>query len=137
MEEAGIIRGYRVELDLDRLGLGVQAIIRMSSTTMGCGLLSGMAKDWPEVLECHRVTGSDSVVMRIAVSSVQHLEAFLDRVTSYGTTTTSIVLSTPVSNRVIGPEHRAGPRAEPREEHRAEPREVRLAQPANTLLAQT
>src|SRR5438105_11814614 len=114
MEEAGIIAGYRVELDLAKLGLPVQAIVRMGATSIGCGRLSAMTKDWPEVLECHRVTGGDSVVMRIAVRSVQHLEAFLDRVTAYGSTTTAIVLSSPVSHRVIGPEHRQDLRSEPR-----------------------
>src|SRR6266542_5044913 len=106
MEEAGLISGYRVELNLEKLGLTVPAIVRMSATTVGCARLSAMAKDWPEVLECHRVTGSDSVVMKVAVRSVQELESFIDRVTPFGTTTTSLILSSPVTNRIIEPETR-------------------------------
>jgi Lrp/AsnC family leucine-responsive transcriptional regulator len=107
MEEAGIIAGYRLDLNLERLGFPMQAIIRMSATSVGCTRLSAIARDWPEVLECHRVTGSDSLIMRVAVRSVQALEAFIDRITPYGTTTTSLVLSTPVSSRAIEPPARA------------------------------
>jgi Lrp/AsnC family leucine-responsive transcriptional regulator len=113
MEETGIIGGYRVALNLEKLGLPMQAIVRMGATSIGCGRLSALSRDWPEVLECHRVTGSDSVVLRIAVASVQHLEEFLDRVTAYGTSTTAIILSTPVASRVIGPEHREARVAQP------------------------
>ena len=34
---------------------------------------------WMEILECHRVTGSDSFIMKARVVSVEHLERFLDR----------------------------------------------------------
>ena len=54
-----------------------------------------------EVLECHRGTGGDSFIMKIAVSSVEHLQEMIDRLTPYGITTTTIVLSSPVKRRVV------------------------------------
>lgn len=39
----------------------------------------------------------------VAVSSVEHLEELIDHLTSYGQPTTSIVLSSPLKHRVIGP----------------------------------
>jgi len=56
---------------------------------------------WMEVLECHRVTGSDSFILKARVVSVEHLERFLDKLGHYGTTSTSTVLSSPVQQRVV------------------------------------
>ena len=54
-----------------------------------------------EVLECHRVTGSDSFMLKARVVSVEHLESFLDKLGHYGTTSTSTVLSSPVEQRAF------------------------------------
>ena len=59
-------------------------------------------RDIPEVLECHRVTGHDSHVVRVAIRSVEHLEDILRRLAPHeGDTITSVVLNTPVKHRVI------------------------------------
>ena len=55
--------------------------------------------DMPEVLECHRGTGADSFTLKVAVESVQHLERLIDKLTPFGTTSTSIILSTLVKKR--------------------------------------
>jgi Lrp/AsnC family leucine-responsive transcriptional regulator len=39
--------------------------------------------------------------MKVAVSSVEHLQEMIDRLTPYGITTTTIVLSSPVKRRVV------------------------------------
>ena len=103
LEESGVITGYRAQLDLPRLGLEMLAIVRVVvATGPESEGLGRRMKEVPEVLECHRVTGSDSHVMKIAVRSVRHLEELLDRIMPRtGDTITSIVLSTPVQNRVI------------------------------------
>jgi len=53
------------------------------------------------LLECHRATGADSFIMKVAVASVEHLENLIDRLTPFGTTSTSIVLSSPVTGRIV------------------------------------
>ena len=63
-----------------------------------------LARDTPEVTECHRVTGEDCFVMRLHVRDVLHLEELIDRFVLYGQTTTSIVQSSPVPGR--GPRRR-------------------------------
>ena len=60
-----------------------------------------VAQSSVEVLECHRGTGGDSFIMKIAVSSVEHLQQVIDRLTPYGITTTTIVLSSPVKRRIL------------------------------------
>ena len=101
LESAGIIAGYRAELDLARIGLPMLAVIRMSVMGDVLGRITAVAQAMPEVLECHRGTGADSFIMKVAVASVAHLEALIDRLTPYGTTSTSIVLSSPVPRRTV------------------------------------
>jgi Lrp/AsnC family leucine-responsive transcriptional regulator len=102
MEEAGVITGFRVELDHVRLGLPVTAFIRMKAAGEAtCRELGELTKDIPEVLECHRVTGEDSYIAKVAVRSVEHLEELIDRLMPYSETITSLVLSSPVMNRTI------------------------------------
>ena len=102
MEEAGIITGYRAEVNRSKLGLPVTAIIRLSSVAgQSCNLVSQRVSEIAEVLECYRVTGGDSVVVKVAATSVDHLERIIDHITLYGLPTTSIVLSKSMQRRVI------------------------------------
>ena len=104
LEAAGVLAGYRAEIDLKHVGLPILAIVRMSAVGDVLARITATVQSLPEVLECHRGTGADSFVMKVAVSSVEHLEALIDRLTPFGTTSTSIVLSSPVPRRVVGPE---------------------------------
>lgn len=102
LEETGIIKGYRVEIDPAKIGLPILAFIRMSITGVDFAHIIEVAKNAPEILECHRGTGGDSFIMKVAVSSVEHLQKVIDELIPYGVTTTSIVLSSPVQSRIIG-----------------------------------
>jgi len=102
MEDAGIISGYRAEVNTAKIGYPITAIIRISNSPgERCTRLSTFAQEIPEVSECHRVTGSDSLIMKIMASSVEHLESLIDRLSEHGLLTTSIVLSTVVSRRIV------------------------------------
>jgi Lrp/AsnC family leucine-responsive transcriptional regulator len=101
MEDAGILRGYRAEIGLERLGLAVNAVIRVSAPEEKCPALKACVKTLPEVVECHHVTGSDAYVLRVNATSVGHLEAVIEMLGRFGTPTTSIILSSPVSARAV------------------------------------
>lgn len=101
LEDAGIITGYRAEIDTSKVGLPILAFVRMSITGVDYSHIIEVAEESNEVLECHRGTGGDSFIMKIAVASVEHLQEVIDRLTPYGITTTTIVLSSPVKQRVI------------------------------------
>ena len=101
MEDAGVIRGYRAEVGLERLGLAVTAVIRVSAPEEKCPALTACVKTLAEVVECHHVTGSDSYVLRVIATSVGHLEAVIETLGRFGTPTTSIILSSPVAARAV------------------------------------
>jgi Lrp/AsnC family leucine-responsive transcriptional regulator len=102
LESAGIIRGYRVEVDRVKLGYAIEAFIRIETDGEKCHGLQRSISHLPEVLECHRVTGEGSYIVRAALRSVAHLEELIDRLLPFGSPTTSIVLSTPLPLRNVG-----------------------------------
>ncbi len=99
MEDAGIITGFRAEVNPAKIGLPIAAFIRISVVGDVFARIAKAVRDMPEVLECHRGTGADSFTLKVAVESVQHLERLIDKLTPFGTTSTSIVLSTLVKHR--------------------------------------
>ncbi|MDO5562229.1 MAG: Lrp/AsnC family transcriptional regulator [Synergistaceae bacterium] len=101
MEEAGIILGYRAIVDHGRIGYPIMAFIRLSIPVANLAQSDELAKSIPEVLECHHLTGSDGVILKVAVSSVGHLEEVISQMGSCGMTTTAIVLSSPVTGRPL------------------------------------
>jgi Lrp/AsnC family leucine-responsive transcriptional regulator len=101
MEQTGILVGYRAEIDLARVGLPLIAFMRMSTPRERSGYVGRQLQDIPEILECHRVAGEDSFLMKVAVSSTNHLERLIDHLAQYGHSTTSIVLSSPVTSRIV------------------------------------
>src|SRR5207245_9921614 len=102
MEDAGFITAYRAEVNTAKIGNPTTAIIRITNSPgERCTRLTASTQEIPEVLECYRVTGSDSLVMKVMASSVEHLESLIDRLSEHGLLTTSIVLSTVVSRRIV------------------------------------
>ena len=57
LEEAGIIRGYRVELDARALGYPISAFVRVRPMPGKLAKIGELAERLPQVVECHRITG--------------------------------------------------------------------------------
>jgi Lrp/AsnC family leucine-responsive transcriptional regulator len=101
LEQAGTIRGYHADVDPGALGLSLSAIIRVRPSPGQIENVAERARETPEVVECHRVTGDDCYVMRAHLRDVLHLEEVIDRFTVLGQTTTSIMQSSPVPGRPV------------------------------------
>jgi Lrp/AsnC family transcriptional regulator, leucine-responsive regulatory protein len=101
LERDGVISGYRVELDPRALGFALTAVIRMRPASRQIPKVADIARAAEEVVDCHRITGDDCFIMRAHVRDVAHLEELIDRFTPFGSTTTSIVQSSPVPGRGV------------------------------------
>lgn len=99
LEDAGVIVGYRLEIDPAALGLPVTALVRIRPGPGQLPKLAQVARDTPQVIECHRVTGEDCFSVTILAPSIGDLEELLDGFLLFGQTTSSIVVSTPVPRR--------------------------------------
>lgn len=99
LEEAGIIRGYRLELDPAALGFPVSAYVRVRPAPGQLPRVVELAQSLAQVVECHRVTGEDCFVLKVYLPSINGLDEVLDRFLAFGQTTTSIIQSSPVPPR--------------------------------------
>jgi Lrp/AsnC family transcriptional regulator, leucine-responsive regulatory protein len=101
LEQAGTITGYHAEVDPAAVGLSLSAIVRVRPSPGQIQNVAELARETPEVVWCHRVTGEDCYVMRAHLRDVLHLEEVIDRFTVLGQTTTSIMQSSPVPGRPL------------------------------------
>jgi Lrp/AsnC family leucine-responsive transcriptional regulator len=100
LEDSGIL-SYRAEVDPRALGYTMCAIVRISPAGGGLRLIPGIAREVPNVTECHRITGEDCYFIKVYLRSIEELEPILDLFTPHGRTTTSIVHSSPVPPRPL------------------------------------
>lgn len=96
LEASGVITGYAAKVNLAKVGLPIQCVIELRLDSHSKQRAYEELYKFPELIQCHRVTGDPCLIMRAAVDSMEHLEQLLDRVSSYGVSKTSMVLSTPI-----------------------------------------
>jgi Lrp/AsnC family transcriptional regulator, leucine-responsive regulatory protein len=101
LEETGVIQGYRIDLNPKALGLPVAAYIRVRPNPGQLPTVAELVKHIPEVVECHRVTGEDCFILKVYLPAMDQLDRILDRLLMHGTTTTSIIQSSPVPVRSL------------------------------------
>ncbi len=103
LEEAGVIRGYRLDVDPTALGRPIAAWIRLRPGPGQMSRITELAERTPEVSECHRISGEDCFLFKVHVPELSDLESVLDRFLLHGQTTSSLVVSTPVPPRPVLP----------------------------------
>ena len=101
LEEAGVITGWRVELDPKALGFPIAVLIRVRPMPGQLPKIAKLAQSLLQVTECHRITGEDCFLMRVHLRALEELDGLLDKFLAYGQTTTSIVQSSPVAPRSL------------------------------------
>jgi Lrp/AsnC family transcriptional regulator, leucine-responsive regulatory protein len=84
--------------------------------------LTERVHEMPEIVECHRGTGEDSFILKVHAVNVDHLKNVIDRLTPFGTTSTSLVLESPIEKNLLSPKNlewvnSAKPDARPRLSH--------------------
>jgi Lrp/AsnC family transcriptional regulator, leucine-responsive regulatory protein len=101
MEDAGIIRGYRIDIDRTALGFQVLAIVRLSCDGSKYRPFLKAVKTMDHIAECHHVAGGDAFILKVTAASVEDLERLVERLLDFGVPTTSIVFSSPVQSPLM------------------------------------
>ena len=99
--EAGIVRGFRLDLDPAALGLPIAAWVRLRPGPGQMSRIADLARRTPSVTQCYRISGEDCFLFLVHVPAMADLEDVLDRFLVYGQTTSSLIVSVPVPPRPI------------------------------------
>jgi Lrp/AsnC family leucine-responsive transcriptional regulator len=101
LEQAGVILGYRLDVSPSAIGLPVTAFVRIRPGAGQLPKIAELARRLGQVSECHRITGEDCFILKVHLPAMDQLDRLLDRFLLYGTTTTSIIQSSPVPPRSL------------------------------------
>ncbi|HZG92727.1 MAG TPA: Lrp/AsnC family transcriptional regulator [Pseudonocardia sp.] len=101
LEEAGVITGYRCDVDPERLGLTIRALVRLRYPHGNYKPFHDLLAGTPEITEAHHVTGEDCFVITVLARSMRHLEEITGRIGGLGAVTTSVVYSSPLLHRPV------------------------------------
>jgi Lrp/AsnC family leucine-responsive transcriptional regulator len=80
LEERGIIRGYRAEVQPQALGLGVVAYVSLNIEGGQFGRvreIEASVRDFPQILECHTVSGDFDYLLKVVAKDLKSLSQFL------------------------------------------------------------
>jgi Lrp/AsnC family leucine-responsive transcriptional regulator len=103
LEQAGVITGYRAEVNPRALGYPLAAIVRVRPSAGQLRKIADLAAEIPQISECHRITGEDCFYIKLHLRSIEELPELLDRFLLFGQTTTSIVNDSPIPARALPP----------------------------------
>ena len=99
LEDKEIIKGFRAVIDPEKLHKHVTAYV-LFDTKQGTKFRE-FCIDHPVVIECHRLAGQYSYLVKVVTESVKVLEAFIDETLAYGEPSTLIKLSSVVEDKPI------------------------------------
>lgn len=80
LEREGVIGGYRAEVSPERLGLGLQAFVRVQlgrHDHAAVGDFAAFVDQWDEVVACHALTGDMDYLLHVVVQDLDHFSRFL------------------------------------------------------------
>ncbi|WP_439945594.1 Lrp/AsnC family transcriptional regulator [Streptomyces sp. BBFR109] len=93
LESLGVITGYHASVDLAKVGYPVLAVVRLKYPGNRHQPLRRLVAERREILECLRTTGDDCYTLKVAATSMEHLERLVDELAGLGSTTTGVVYS--------------------------------------------
>ncbi|PIV73785.1 MAG: AsnC family transcriptional regulator, partial [Rhodobacteraceae bacterium CG17_big_fil_post_rev_8_21_14_2_50_65_11] len=81
LEEAGLITGYSARVNPEKLGYPITVFVFVELERQSRDALDGFERAirrFPEVLECHLMTGSRDILLKIAARDLKSFDAFLE-----------------------------------------------------------
>jgi Lrp/AsnC family leucine-responsive transcriptional regulator len=104
LEDRGVIAGYRAIVAPEALGRPVTALVTVTIDRVNYEGFLDAVRENPGVVECHRVAGAATYVLKVHVADMAALEELIDGLAEFGARCEpAIVLSSPVSWREVTP----------------------------------
>ena len=96
MEESGVIKNYTINISHEKMGLGMLAFMLVNlpgSFADQVEKTENIVANIPEVLECHRVTGRDDMVVKVVFKDMPHIKKVIDSLAPHSKLNTCIVVT--------------------------------------------
>ena len=94
LRDSGVLSRISAQVDEEKLGFGVSAFVRLHAPSSRHRDIFNTITEIPEVAECHVLTGSDLLMMRVVARDMPHLRDLVDGFTHLGSTVTDVIFST-------------------------------------------
>ena len=94
MEEKGIIRSFRIDVDRRRLDCGITGYILVAPEPDKYGRFCEFCRSEPSIVSHSHVIGVFNAILRFAVRDTEELDRLLAAIKQYGNSQTSVELST-------------------------------------------
>ena len=101
LERTGVIRGYRLDVDPAALGYPIAAWVRIRPALGHQKIAEQIAVAQSEVVECHKITGEDCLLLRVQVRDIADLDRVLEQWGDHAATVTSVIKATPIEPRNV------------------------------------
>lgn len=92
LEEAEVIRGYRAEIDLSKLGKSISAYVNVDVYPKKYDLFCRFCEETDAIVEHHHIIGVHNSLLKVAVENPEQLEKLLGCIKDYGISQTSVLL---------------------------------------------
>lgn len=93
LEDNGVIEGYTIKINKSKLGFPVDCIIKVTMRNGEYDRFKRFIENYNRSEWCYRVAGESCFLVKLSVSELSEIEAFINLVSSYAITSTIIALS--------------------------------------------
>ncbi|WP_299681124.1 Lrp/AsnC family transcriptional regulator [uncultured Dokdonia sp.] len=93
MEDNEVIEKYSIEINQRKLGYDIEAFILLKVFQGQLKHVIQQVAILPEVVEAHRITGSQNIHLKVLLKSQLDLQKLIDKLMVFGDTNTFLILS--------------------------------------------
>lgn len=101
LTERGIIKGYYTEIDTSVFDNVIKSYIDIEVSPTRKEELYEFLRSAPQVVECDRVTGEYSLLVKVVFKNTLEMDKFINALQQYGRTKTQIVFSSIINHRGV------------------------------------
>ncbi|WCM87520.1 Lrp/AsnC family transcriptional regulator [Acidovorax sp. NCPPB 3576] len=99
--DQGVIEKFSIQVSPKAIGFPIAAIVRVRPLPGEMSRVEQVIRGIDAVVQCDKVTGDDAFFCRLYLREIEELDHCLGKLAPYATTSTSIVKSTQVANRLL------------------------------------
>lgn len=104
LQENNVILGFTTKISPEAIGKEIIVMIEVNNVKVECHKFEELIQNEYDIVECHRITGQSSYIMKAIVPNMKRVRELIDRLIPFAHLNTSVVLSSPIQNRLLLPD---------------------------------